>query len=150
MEGVMYKPILVLLALTLLACGRGDTPEKYLEAGTSHFQKQEYDQAIASFQKAIELAPKSAAAYNMLGMAYRFKYNQLRDPELRAKEIAAFAKAVEVDPNYWVAMINLGATYYDQGEKAKAAPLFKKALALNPNHPEKAQLEKMIAEGEGK
>ncbi len=55
---------------------------------------------------------------------------------------------MELDPKYWVAMINLGATYYFRGEKAKAAPWFKKALALNPDHPEKAQIEKMIAEGE--
>jgi Tfp pilus assembly protein PilF len=36
------------------------------------------------------------------------------------------------------------------GEKAKAAALFKQALAVNPNNPEKVELEKMIVEGEGK
>ncbi len=136
--------------LAVVACGGGENPERYMQDGISHFQKQEYDQAIASYQKAIKLAPKSAAAYNLLGMAYRFKYNQLRNPELRAQEIGAFEKAVEIDPQYWVAMINLGVTYYDQGDKARAAALFKKALRLNPNHPEKAEFEKMIAEGEGK
>ena len=136
--------------LAVVACGGGENPEKYMQEGIAHFQKQEYDQAIASYQKAIQLAPKSATAYNLLGMAYRFKYNQLRNPELRAQEIGAFEKAVEIDPKYWVAMINLGVTYYDQGDMAKAAALFKKALSLNPNHPEKAEFEKMIAEGEGK
>jgi tetratricopeptide (TPR) repeat protein len=134
--------------MVLIGCG-AETAEKYLQQGFVHFQKQEYDQAIKSYEKAIELEPKSAAAYNMLGMAYRFKYNQLANPEYRAKEIGAFQKAGEIDPNYWIAMVNLGATYYYQGEKAKAAPLFKQALTLNPDHPEKAQLEKMIAEGEG-
>jgi tetratricopeptide (TPR) repeat protein len=81
-------------------------------------------------------------------MAYRFKYNQVRNQELKQQEIAAFKKPVDIDPNYWVALINLGATYYYQGEKSKAAPLFQKALTLNPNHPDKAQLEKMIQEGE--
>jgi Tfp pilus assembly protein PilF len=47
-------------------------------------------------------------------------------------------------------MINLGATYYYQGDKAKAAPLFKKALEINPSHPEKKELEKMMGEGEKK
>jgi hypothetical protein len=32
------------------------------------------------------------------------------------------------------------------GEKAKAAPLFKKALEINPNHPEKSKILQMIAE----
>jgi tetratricopeptide (TPR) repeat protein len=148
----MYKFILGIVVLVVLtSCGGGgETAEKCMQAGFIHFQKQEYDQAIANFQKAIELEPKAAAAYNMLGMAYRFKGAQLGIPELRAKEIAAFQKALEADPQYWVAMINLGVTYYGQGDKAKAAPLLKRALALNPQHPEKADIEKMIAAGETK
>jgi tetratricopeptide (TPR) repeat protein len=147
----MYKFILGIIVLVVLgSCGGGENPEKYMQAGLIHFQKQEYDQAITNFQKAAELEPRAAAAYNMLGMAYRLKAAHLKIPELRAKEIAAFQKAIKTDPKYWVAMINLGATYYQQGDKGKAAALFKKALALNPQHPEKAQLEKMIAEGEAK
>jgi len=145
----MTRAIFIAMFLAaLVGCGGGENAEKYLQEGVAHFQKQEYDQAIASYEKAIKLDPKAAAAYNLLGMAYRFKYNQLGKPELRQKEIEAFQKAIEVDPKYWVGMINLGATYYFMGDKAKAAPLFKKALEINSNHPEKAQIEKMIAEGE--
>jgi tetratricopeptide (TPR) repeat protein len=145
----------VLSLFLLLGCGSSEekpaTPGKqaqeWLEKGMAQFQKQDYDAALASFNKAVELEPKSAVAYNMLGMAYRFKYNQVRSQELKDQEIAAFQKAIEVDPNYWVALINLGATYYYTGDKAKAAPLFKKALELNPQHPEKEELLKMVAEG---
>ena len=148
----MYKFILGIVVLVLLSScgGGGESPEKYMQAGFIHFQKQEYDQAIASFQKAVELEPKAANGYNMLGMVYRFKGNQLGIPELRAKEIAAFQKALEADPKYWVARFNLGFTYYNQGDKAKAAPLLKKALTLYPQHPEKEMIEKMIAEGEAR
>ena len=146
----MFRAFLGIMALmVLLGCG-GDGAEKYMQDGFVHFQKQEYDQAIASYQQAIKLEPRSAAAYNMLGMAYRFKFQQLRSPETKAQEIAAFEKAVEMDPKYWVALINLAYTYYFEGEKAKAAPLFKKALALNPDHPEKVQIEKMMGEVEKK
>lgn len=141
--------MLILLAV-LMGCGGGDNAEKYMQEGLVHFQLNDYDKAIASYQKAIKLEPRAAAAYNMLGMACRFKYNQLRDPEMRRQEIDAFQKAIDIDPKFWVAMINLGATYYGEGDKAKAAPLFQKALELNPQHPEKAQIEKMIAEGEKK
>ena len=124
--------------------------QKLLEQGAALVKKQQFDEAIASYKKAIQEEPKSAVAYNLLGMAYRLKYNQVRNQDLKKAEIAAFKKAIEIDPNYWVALINLGATYYYTGEKAKAASLFKKALTLNPNNPEKAQLEKMIQEGEQK
>jgi len=144
----MRRLWLAMILLAVLAgCGGDSGAEKYLQEGFVNFQQHNYDQAIASYEKAIKLAPKAAAAYNMLGMAYRFKYNQLRNPELKEKEIAAFKQAIEVDPKFWVAMINLGATYYYAGEKEKAAPWLKKALELNPEHPEKAQLEEMIAAG---
>jgi len=138
-----------MLLAALLGCG-GDSADKYTQEGFVYFQQQKYDEAIASYEKAIKLEPRAAAAYNMMGMAYRFKYNQLRVPELRQKEIAAFQKAVEIDPKNWVAMINLATDYYADGQKAKAVPLFKKALELKPDHPEKAEIEKLIAESEPK
>ena len=136
----------MLLAATL-GCG-GDSAEKYIQEGFANFQQQRYDEAIASYEKAIKLEPRAATAYNMMGMAYRFKYNQLGAPEFRQKEMAAFQKAVEIDPKNWVAMINLGTDYYADGQKDKAAALFKKALELNPDHPEKAKFQKLITEGE--
>jgi tetratricopeptide (TPR) repeat protein len=141
----MFRLILIIILLTaLLGCG-GDSAEKYMQEGLANFQQQKYDEAIANYEKAIKLQPRASAAYNMIGMAYRFKYNQLRVPEFHQKEIAAFQKAVEIDPKNWVAMINLATDYYADGQKDKAVPLFKKALELNPNHPEKAQIQKLIA-----
>lgn len=136
-----------MLFMAILGCG-GDAADKYMQEGFIAFQQQKYDEAIASYQKAIKAEPRAAAAYNMMGMAYRFKYNRLRVPELRQQEMAAFQKAIEIDPKNWVAMINLATTYYTDGQKDKAAPLFKKALELKPDHPEKAEIEKMIAAGE--
>ena len=147
---LVWSSALLLLLVHGLAPGAGQAQnqaQKLLEQGTAQMEKHQYDRAVATFKKALHKEPKSAVIYNLLGMAYRFKYNQVRNQELKKQEIAAFKKAVEIDPNYWVALINLGATYYYLGDKAKAAPLFKKALTLNPNHPEKAQLEKMIQEG---
>ena len=146
----MFGAILTaMLLVALMGCG-GDGAEKYMQAGFVNFQQQKYDAAIANYEKAIKLQPRAAAAYNMIGMAYRFKYNQLGVPEFRQKEMAAFQKAIEIDPKNWVAKINLANDYYADGDRAKAAPLFKKALELNPNHPEKAEIQKLIAAGEPK
>jgi tetratricopeptide (TPR) repeat protein len=146
----MWRPILVvILTLASLGCG-ADQGEKNLQAGFAYFQQHDYDRAIENYERAIAVGAKSPGAYNMLGMAYRFKYQETGKPELQQNEIDAFEKALSLDPKYWAAMINLGTTLYARGEKAQAIPWFKKALALNPNHPEKAQIEKMIAEGVGK
>jgi tetratricopeptide (TPR) repeat protein len=105
-----------LLLAIFLGCS-GESPEKYMQAGFADFQQQKYDEAIANYQKAIQLQPRDAAAYNMIGMAYRFKYNKQPVPEFRQKEMAAFGKAIEIDPKNWVAMTNLANDYYAAGQK---------------------------------
>jgi len=146
----MSRLILTTMLLAAILGCSGDSADKYIQEGFVNFQQQKYDQAIASYEKAIKLEPRAASAYNMIGMAYRFKFNQMGVPEFRQKEMAAFQKAIEVDPKNWVAMINLATDYYADGQKDKAAVLFKKALKLNPNHPEKAEIQKLIAAGEAK
>ncbi len=144
----MFKLIFLAFLLTApLGCS-GDPADKYIHEGFVNFQEQKYDEAIASYEKAVRLNPKAAGAYNMIGMAYRFKYNKSGVPEFRQKEMEAFQKAIEIDPQNWVGMINLATDYYDEGQKAKAAALYKKALELNPNHPEKPVIQRMIKEGE--
>ena len=65
-----------MLLAAILGCG-GDPADKYMQEGFVYFQQQKYDEAIASYEKAIKAEPRAAAAYNMMGMAYRFKYNRL-------------------------------------------------------------------------
>lgn len=147
---LVWSAIWLLWLSVALGPGTGQAQnqlQQLLEQGALQMQRQQFDEAIATFQQALKVEPQSAVTYNFLGMAYRLKYNQVRSQELKRQEIEAFKKAVEIDPTYWVALINLGATYYYLGDKVKAAPLFKKALTLNPNYPERAQLEKMMREG---
>ncbi len=134
--------LVAVLLLALVGCSRKDSPDKYLQEGFSDFQQQDYDGAIKNYEQAIALGVKSANAYNMLGMAYRFKFQQTHDPALQESEIISFQKAVELDPKYLPAVINLATTYYSRGDKAKAAVWVKKALELNPQPPEKAQIRK--------
>ena len=150
---LVWSAVVIMLLVVGLASEKGwavDQLQKLVEEGAVQMQKKQYDQALATFKQALKVEPQSAVIYNLLGMAYRFKYNEVRNKDLKNQEIAAFKKAIEIDPTYWIALINLGATYYYMGEKAQAAPLFKKALTINPNHPDKVQLEKMIQEGEKK
>jgi Flp pilus assembly protein TadD len=144
----MWKPILAAcLLLTLLGCGRNDTPEQNLKDAVSHYNQKDYAGAIKYLEKAITQEAKSPETYNKLGMAYRLHYEQTKDARLQASEIDSFQKALKIDPKFWEAMINLGFAYHDRGEKANAALWFKKGLALNPNPPEKAKIEKLMAEG---
>lgn len=139
---------LILILLAAAGCGgSGSGAQQHFDAGAEQFGEGNYDAAIASYEKGLALEPRSAVGYNLLGMAYRLKFNTLRATEWKDKEIAAFRRAVEADSTFYPAQINLGATLYYMGEKAEAAPHFRRALELHPDNPERADLEKFIREG---
>ncbi len=137
---------IITILFLLLSCSEKKTNTVLFKEGEELFNQQKYDEAIAKYVEGIELSPNSAVGYNLIGMANRFKYNAEGVPSLREKEIDAFGKAIECDSTFWVAYINLGATYFYSGRKKEAIPLFEKALELNPLHPEKTEIEKMIEE----
>ncbi len=147
----------LIMLFGLLACSRvGDksasAPDE-LQAGVQAFQAGRYDEAVGHYQKALAQPANSgkmeqANLWNLTGMAWRFKYNAAPSPEVKEKEISAFQKALQIEPSYLVALVNLGATYYYGGRKQEAAVCFEKVLELAPQHPEAAELKKMIEEGE--
>jgi tetratricopeptide (TPR) repeat protein len=153
MKAIAY--ILSFLIITgLPACksnqedSTADPTQTLLEKGQAAFKQGKYDQALQAYDQALKKEPRSAVILNLKGMAYRFKYNQLRSPDLKEKEIAAFQKAIEMDPKFIPALVNLGSTYYFSDKKQEAAEQFKRVLELMPQHPEAEQLKKMIAEAE--
>lgn len=125
-----------------------DSTQSQLEKGQEAFKHGKYDQALKAYDEALKKEPRSAVIHNLKGMAYRFQYNQLRSADLKEKEIAAFKKAIEMDPKFIPALVNLGSTYYFSDQKKEAAEQFKRALEIMPQHPEAEQLKKMIAEAE--
>ncbi|MBA7516526.1 hypothetical protein ES705_08574 [subsurface metagenome] len=144
----MRKILLALLALILISCSQKKSAQDYFNKGAQLIEKGEIDKSIEYYQQGLKLEPKSAVGNNLLGMAYRSKFNQTGDPEWKKKEIASFEAALEINPDYMNALVNLGATYYYSGEKKKAVPYFKHALEVYPKHPEADQIKKMITEAE--
>ena len=63
------------------------------------------------------------------------------------KAAEAFRKVINLDPQNYAALINLGVILYSQGNKKQAAVYLKKGLKYNPDLPQKAQIEQMINEG---
>ncbi len=124
------------------------TTEEYFEEGADAFQSGEYDEAIRLYEAGLEKEPDSSVGYNLLGMAYRFKYNEVGSPEYRRKEIEAFSKSLQCDPDYIPALVNLGMTLYQEGQKKEAATYLKKALEIYPQHPDRTELENIIREAE--
>jgi tetratricopeptide (TPR) repeat protein len=86
----------------------------------------QYEEAIEDYNKAIELNPKNAEAYNNRGNAH----SELNKHE---EAIEDFNKAIELDPKYAEAYNNRGNAYYELNKHEEAIEDFNKAIELNPN-----------------
>ena len=147
------KIILPILAFMIIlsACAGMEgkkSATSYFDEGVLLVKKGKYDEAIKKYKKGLLREPRSAVGYNYIAMAYRYKYEELRSLKWREKEIEAFKKAIELDPNFYLPYINLGKTYYDMGNFKEAVLYFKKGLEIFPEHPSRELIEQMIQEGE--
>ena len=91
------------------------------------------EQAIAHYEKAIELDPEFARAYAGLAIAYYFlDYNQTE--KQYAEQINNYAdKALLYDAQLPQSLIAKALYYLHQGDYASALPHLEKALEYNPN-----------------
>jgi len=98
--------------------------------GRLDYDANHYDDAILNFQKAIQLAPEMAQAYNNLGLCYfRQNRNQLA--------VGNFQKAIDLDrktghPDAWP-YLNLAITERALDQRSEAESHLREALRLNPN-----------------
>jgi len=85
------------------------------------------EEAIAAFQRAIELDPTLAAPRNGLGAVYAGLGRQ-------EEAIAAYRRAIELDPTDAAPHNGLGNVYADQGRQEEALAAFQRAIELDPTY----------------
>jgi tetratricopeptide (TPR) repeat protein len=143
-----YIALFIICAALVVSCKPKQDAQYFFNEGAKQLEKGEYLSAIDLYQKGLEIDPQSEVGFNLVGMACRLQYNKTGDVLWRHKEIISFNQALEINPDYVPALVNLGATYYYSGEKTKAVSYFKHALKVYPQHPEAEEIKRMIAEGE--
>ena len=91
----LWLPVAIIGVLALAACGGDSTPDDasdYLVLGAEQYTNDEYDEAIGSLSKAIELEPEDADAYFLRGISYLM----IEDPD---RALADLDKALELHPS---------------------------------------------------
>jgi cytochrome c-type biogenesis protein CcmH/NrfG len=105
---------------------------------TYYLAARQFDESEKYFQKAVDVKP-TADALTKLGNAQYFGGSS-------DKAIETFNKALQVDPKFANALYNLGMLKWQvQGDVKGAIACWEKLIKTNPNHPQRAQVEKMIA-----
>ena len=141
----LWRAGLIAMCIGAVACGRQHA-ERHFARGDAHFKAEEYDRAVEEYKAGLAVSPKSAPAWNRLGMTYRLMYNESRTSNWKTLELDAFQHAVAADSTYWPALVNLGATLYYLGQKEEAVPYIRRSIALNPQNPDRAALEALLAD----
>ena len=97
----------------------------YARLGLSYDSLDRFDEAIAAYQKALEIDPKAHEVWVNLGVAYRLKGNY-------DQAITSYQKALAINPNYAEAHSSLGTLYILQGKPQEAVGKFETAIKLDP------------------
>src|SRR5258705_64938 len=95
--------------------------------GLLHRAAGERDEAIASFQRALQLEPGSADGIRELGRAYD-DAGRTQDAE------ATFRRAIELRPDSWAAYKDLGLFYNRHGRIKDAIPPLRHVVDLTPDN----------------
>ena len=95
--------------------------------GAAYAAKEDFDNAIKDYNRAIQLEPDYAEVYNNRGTAYANK-------DEFDNAIENFDKAIQLQPDYVNAYHNRGTAYINKGEYNQAIKDFSKAIDLDFEH----------------
>lgn len=100
--------------------------QAYYDRGLSHLNNEQYDEAIAQFKGAINIAPIFKEAYCGLGRTYLSKDDY-------DYAIVNYTKAIKLNPNSAHSYHGRADAYYAKDDYAHAITDYTKVIELNPN-----------------
>lgn len=105
----------------------GEYAEAYNNRGNVYQILKQYERAIQDYNKALELNPNLAEAYNNRGFLCMYELKQYE------RAIQDFDKAIQLDTKYITSYANLAFTYYKMEQFEQAIQSISKVIELMPN-----------------
>jgi tetratricopeptide (TPR) repeat protein len=102
-----------------------------INLGGAHIMLNQHRKAVPILEQACAAQPGNSKIWINLGAAY-LGNPVLATADQQTRAIAAFEKALELDPVAPSVNYNLGLIYRDQGDLAAAIAQFHRAVAVNP------------------
>ena len=117
-----------------------NNPDLLVNLGNVHYDAQQYPAAVGYYARALHLRPGDADVRTDMGTAYWYMGNADR-------ALAEFNQALSDRPNNPNTLFNLGLVKL-QGKRDAAGAIadWNKLLATNPDYPERAKVQQMIAD----
>jgi tetratricopeptide (TPR) repeat protein len=109
-----------------------DHVDTAVNLSSTYILTKKFPKAVDILEPLVEKQPDQAMLWTNLGAAYLGNPILARDEEQK-KAIAAFERALTIDPLAPSVAYNIGLIYRDRGEKEKAIQWFTQALQANPH-----------------
>jgi tetratricopeptide (TPR) repeat protein len=109
-----------------------DNHDAALNLGGAYILSKKFAQAVALLESLSERDPDNPMVWTNLGAAYLGNPILAKEAE-RLRAIAAFERAIELNPVAPNVAYNLGLVYLDRQDNALALHWFQRALQANPN-----------------
>ena len=116
-----------------------ENPEILMDLGNLYYDREDWDRAVATYEKARRKAPKNPNLLSDLGAAHRNR----GEFELA---VAYFQKARENDANHWQSLLNwLLVEAYDRRDAVAAQRLFDEVKQRYPEIPQIEKIQEQIS-----
>jgi tetratricopeptide (TPR) repeat protein len=125
---VLFGMVLVAVVALLSACsGPEQKKTKFFSKGKALYEKGEYVKARLEFKNAVQIDPKFAEGYHLLGMV------NLKTGDMNGA-YGNFSKAVSLNPKIWDAQVQLGGLLLGSGKTDEALEKADLVLKGDPKH----------------
>jgi tetratricopeptide (TPR) repeat protein len=116
-----------------------ENPELLTSLGNAWFDREDWDRAIAAYEKARRKAPENSNLLSDLGAAYRNRGEFRRAAGL-------FERARKNDPDHWQSLLNLVILHaYDRKDPASAQKWFDELKQKYPQIPDLDRIQERIS-----
>ena len=116
----------LLIVLSLAMCGQEEPVSEHLKRGNELSRSGEFEEAVAEYEKALEIEPENIDLLSNIGVAY-YNLGQLD------KAIDHYSRAIEIAPSDADIRSNLAAAYVQLEQLDNALEEYQKAVELDPS-----------------
>ena len=114
-----------------------NSEQPHMQLGVSLLRQGKPEDAIKEFQRVLTINPKSAVAYNNIGVALATQANQKKaelDAAKLKQAIAIYQQAIATEPGYALPYNNLGLALFHRDQIDEAIEKYRSAIEIAPNY----------------
>ena len=107
-------------------------PDIAINLGGALILQRKWSKAVQILKKAVDFSPENVLLWTNLAAAHLGRM-ETSGPKHQARSIAAYEKALGIDPSTPNVHYHLGLIYKQQGKLSRSSAMFQRALEINPD-----------------